>query len=166
MMITTSETSPLFDTMSCQLPGGIEPYVPVAAEIDVPSDEKLVDLAERIRKRIQRLNHAMRTAVGRMRSIGEMLLEAKRMCGQHGHWKPFLQYCGIHERYAQECMQIAKRWAEIEPNTSSCSYLTLTEVRRLLRPQPPKALELNTEERASNAVVSGCKKITSAFRLQ
>jgi hypothetical protein len=158
MMITTSETSPLFDTMSCQLPGGIEPYVPVAAEIDVPFDEKLVDLAERIRERIQRLNHAMRTAVGRMRSIGEMLLEAKRICGQHGRWKPFLQDCGIHERYAQECMKFARRWPEIEAKTNSCSDLTLEEVRRILRTQPPKALEHNSEERASNAAVREKKK--------
>jgi hypothetical protein len=151
-MITTSETSPLFDTISCQLPGGIEPYVPVAAEIDVPFDGRLVDLAKKIREHTQRLDHAMRTAVERMRSTGEMLLEAKRLCGKHGRWLQYLEYCGIPARYAQQCMRITRHWAEIEANTNSCSHLTVITARRLAQTQPQKALEHTAKTQATKAV--------------
>jgi hypothetical protein len=151
-MITTSETSPLFDAMPCQLPGGIEPYVPVAAEIEVLFGNRLIDLAEQIRQDTQQVAQSLRSVVEGMRSTGEKLIEAKRIDGKHGRWLRFLRYCGIHERYAQECMQIARHWAEIEANTSSCSDLTLTEVRRLLRSQPPKALEHTAKTQAPKAV--------------
>jgi hypothetical protein len=102
-------------------------------------DERLATIADKLRKLHQSLSKLVSTAAERARQIGDYLNEAKRLC-PHGQWLSYLESCEIPERYAQACMQVAKRWSEIEANPNGRSDLTLMAIRQQLAKRKPKAL--------------------------
>jgi hypothetical protein len=108
-------------------------------ELEPTFDSRLLAIADKIDELHVSLTQLFTTAVGRCRSLGDLLNEAKRLCPS-GHWLRYLAHCKIPERRAQECMRIAMHWSELEANTNSCAdLLKLREVRQLLPPKRPKA---------------------------
>jgi hypothetical protein len=90
-----------------------------------------------------RLAHALLSAAGRWRYIGELLNEARPLCG-HGRWLKFVKSCGLKPRFADECMLIAERWPEIQAKWRGGANLTITGIRRMFPSSPRKALEDDT----------------------
>ena len=73
---------------------------PQAAGSGPVLSNSLTDMAERIRQATTRAAEAYLEA-------GRLLVEAKAACG-HGHWLPFLERAGVHERQARRMMRLAK----------------------------------------------------------
>jgi hypothetical protein len=69
-------------------------------------DNRLSDLAGRIRDASEAMNAASHEAAERALEAGALLIEAKAECG-HGDWLPFLERAGLHERQAQRLMRLA-----------------------------------------------------------
>jgi Protein of unknown function (DUF3102) len=88
--------------------------------------ERLDTLAERINEEHRKVEAAMGRALQHARRAGKLLVEAKERT-YHGEWLPWLKanFEGS-ERTAQMYMRVHSRWPEIEANTKSVSYLTLT----------------------------------------
>lgn len=70
------------------------------------SDE-LAELASQVRDLHAAAKEAAETLFNRVIDTGRLLIEAKAKC-KHGEWLPFLQAAGVHERYAQRCMQLVE----------------------------------------------------------
>lgn len=76
-------------------------------EMTIAGDNRLTDLAERIRSADQRMAAASREAAELALEAGRLLIEAKAEC-RHGQWLPFLERAGMAERQAQRLMTLAR----------------------------------------------------------
>ena len=78
-----------------------------AGQMTIDGDNRLTDLAERIRSADQRMAAASREAAELSLEAGRLLIEAKAEC-RHGQWLPFLERAGMAERQAQRLMTLAR----------------------------------------------------------
>jgi hypothetical protein len=74
-------------------------------------DSLLDRLAREIRAEHQATESAFESAVRHAHRCGQLLLEAKTLCG-HGHWLPWLREVGIPARTATEYMNVARKSAD------------------------------------------------------
>ena len=73
----------------------------------IDGDNRLTDLAERIRSADQKMVAASREAAELALEAGRLLIEAKAEC-RHGQWLPFLERAGMAERQAQRLVTLAR----------------------------------------------------------
>jgi len=96
-----------------------------AQERDERIDPTLADLAHRINEAHERALAGLRTSIEAARDAGEALLKAKAWV-PHGCWLRWLtDFCPtLTPRTAQTFMVLARRWADLGPNTKRISHLT------------------------------------------
>jgi hypothetical protein len=102
---------------------------------DIAKSNYLTDLAARIRVSHEAVRHALRSAVERAMTTGDLLLEAKEKL-QHGQWSQWIQeHCEISDRSARLYMRLAKNRAVIEAAGDVAGLTLNTAVRLLASPK-------------------------------
>jgi hypothetical protein len=88
---------------------------------------------------------AMQNALPKVKEVGCLLIEAKRLCRKSGAlWEPWVrENCGMSERSAQAYMRIASNWEEIQKAQTSAPLSIDGALTWLARPksEPPKGQE-------------------------
>ena len=101
-----------------------------------PQGLSIDDLADRVRQAHAEVAIAFSNAVQHAVNGGRALLAAKPLT-PHGEWTTFLKRCGIGERTAERCMQLA-RLVEANPSsTTDLADLSIELAIKLLSPRKP-----------------------------
>jgi Protein of unknown function (DUF3102) len=103
----------------------------------------LDQLAERIKAEHAQCEVTMRAGVEHALKAGELLIEAKALCG-HGEWGNWLQtHCEFSERTAQGYMRLAREWPDLaESKAQHVADLSLRGALLMLSEPKPEPDEL------------------------
>jgi hypothetical protein len=86
--------------------------------------DALAEIAAQINAGHQQVQNAIRASLERARDVGQLLIKAKGQC-QHGQWLPWLKAnVKFSERTAQNYVNVAKRWNEIESKSATVADLS------------------------------------------
>jgi hypothetical protein len=134
-------------------------------------DEKLSALAKSIRAAHTTVQFAMRHAVARALSCGDLLIQAKAAVPS-GRWQRWLRTnCKLSTRTAQRYVQLAQHRAEIEDKLASWPDFSVRAAQRLVSKRKVVATDKGTEVQAqapppsvNTAVLKLAKTLTLALR--
>jgi hypothetical protein len=97
--------------------------------------KSLTDIAARIRHEHAAVRYALKHAVERAMTTGDLLLEAKEQV-QHGQWTQWIQeHCEISDRTARLYMQLAENRATLEASENAANLTLNAAVRMLAAPK-------------------------------
>src|SRR5262245_54437735 len=92
---------------------------------DYYNDDKLADLAARIRTEHAAVCSSARKTLEHALRVGALLIEAKDLMS-HGSWRLWVhQHCDVSERSAQNYMRLARNWAVRTANPQLTADMTI-----------------------------------------